>query len=123
MIRLLSLAALVLATAWAPAVLAQSVAPPAAQEVQDFTDTDLKSFAEALVHVTRINDNYLPVYYAARSPQEQEAIEQKASQEMVQAVESAGMSVAKYHQILGHARTNPEIANRINEHVKDAVTR
>jgi hypothetical protein len=123
--RILTLAALVLATAWAPVTLAQTAAPSAStgSSQRDFTDNDLKSFATALVQVSRINDNYLPIYYAARTPEEQHAVEQKASQEMVQAVEGAGMSVAKYHEILGHARTNPEIANRINEHVKEAVTR
>jgi hypothetical protein len=128
--RILALAVLVLATAWAPATLAQTASPPASAgssqrdfTQRDFTDNDLKSFATALVQVSRINDNYLPIYYAARTPEEQQAVEQKASREMVQAVEGAGMSVAKYHEILGHARTNPEIANRINEHVKEAVTR
>jgi hypothetical protein len=111
-------------TAWASVVPAQTVTPPAAQQApQDFNDTELKSFAVALVQVSRINDNYLPIYRAAKTPEEQQAVEQKASQEMVQAVEGTGMSVAKYQEILVQARKNPEIANRINEHVKEAVTR
>jgi hypothetical protein len=123
MIRFLTAAAFALATAWTPAVLAQAVVPPAAESAQDFSDTDLKSFATALVEVSRINDKYLPIYHAAKSPEEQQAVEQKASSEMVQAVQNAGMSVDKYHQVLAKARTNPEVANRINEHVKEAVTR
>jgi hypothetical protein len=122
MTRFLTAAAFALAIAWTPAVLAQA-APPAAETTQDFSDTDLKSFASALVEVSRINDNYLPIYHAAKSPEEQQAIEQKASTEMVQAVQNVGMSVDKYHQILAKARSNPEVANRINEHVKEAVTR
>jgi len=111
-------------TAWASVVPAQTVTPPAAQQApQDFNDTELKSFAVALVQVSRINDNYLPIYRAAKTPEEQQAVEQKAYQEMVQAVEGTGMSVAKYQEILVQARKNPEIANRINEHVKEAVTR
>ena len=119
--RILALALLVLAPAWAPLAYPQAPAPagPAAQ--QDFSDTELKSFAVALVQVSRINDNYLPVYHAAKTPEEQKAVEDKASREMVQAVEGAGMTVDQYHAILARARSNPEVANRIHEHVKDAV--
>ena len=122
--RFLTATAFVFLTAWAAAVPAQTVAPPAVQQApQDFNDTELKSFAVALVQVSRINDNYLPIYYAAKTPEEQQAVEQKASQEMVQAVQGAGMTVDKYQEILSLARSNPEVANRINEHVKEAVTR
>jgi hypothetical protein len=122
--RFLTTTAFAFLTAWASIAPAQTVAPPAAQQApQDFNDTELKSFAVALVQVSRINDSYLPIYHAAKTPEEQQAVEQKASQEMVQAVEGAGMSVSKYHEILGQARANPEVANRINEHVKEAATR
>lgn len=127
MIRFLPIAALALATtAWMPVALGQAgsaPASPAAPAAQDFTDTDLKSFAVALVEVSRINDTYMPVYRAAQSPEEQQAIEQKASDEMVQAVQNAGMTVDRYQQILAQARSNPEVANRINEHVKEAAGR
>jgi hypothetical protein len=123
MTRLLALAFFALATAWAPLAQAQSITPPPAQAASDFPDSDLKSFASALVEVSRINDTYMPVYHAAKTPQEQEAVEKKASEEMVKAVENSGMSVAKYHEILGAARSNPEVANRIHEHVKDAASR
>jgi hypothetical protein len=123
--RLLALALLVLATAWTPVTAAQTADPPASagSSRRDFTDNELKSFAQALVQVSRINDTYLPIYHAAKSPEEQQAVEQKASQEMIQAVQGAGMTVDDYHEILARARTNPEIANRIHEHVKEAVNR
>ena len=123
MIRILAAAAFALATSWAPVVLAQAGATPPAQAARDFSHTELKTFASALVQVSRINDNYLPIYHAAKSPEEQQAVEKKAAEEMVQAVENTGLSVAQYHEILHHARANPEIANRINEHVKEAVSR
>ena len=121
--RIVPLAALALMLAWAPAALPQAAVPQAVEDVQDYADEDLKTFANALVEVSRINDNYFPIYEAARSPQEQEAVELKASEEMVRALQGAGLSVAKYQQIMARARTNPEMANRINEHVKEAVNR
>jgi hypothetical protein len=122
--RMLALAVL-LASAWAPVSLAQTASPPASagSSQRDFTDTELKSFATALVQVSRINDNYLPIYHSAKTPEEQKAVEEKASREMLQAVEGAGMTVDQYHEILARARSNPEVANRIHEHVKEAVTR
>jgi hypothetical protein len=122
--RIISSAAFAALLAWAPASLAQAAgSPAAAEEVQDYADDDLKTFANALVEVSRINDNYFPIYEAARSPREQEAIELKASEEMVRALQNVGLTVGKYQQIMARARTNPEMANRINEHVKDAVNR
>ena len=123
--RFLAGAALAFVTAWAPVTLAQTASPPASvgSSQRDFNDSELKSFAAALVQVSRINDNYLPIFYAAKTPEEQQAVEQKASQEMVQAVQGAGMTVDQYQEILSLARSNPEVANRINEHVKEAVSR
>jgi len=123
-VRVFTIAALAaLGIASMAPVAAQSVAPPAAATSQDYTDDELKSFAVALVQVHRINDAYLPKLQSAKSAEEQLQVQQTASDEMVQAVQKEGMSVDKYHQILARARTNPEVANRINEHLKDAATK
>src|SRR5262245_50983689 len=126
-VRLLTIAALAaLGVASMPAsmpVAAQSVAPPPAATAQDYTDAELKSFAAALMQVHRINDAYLPKLQSAKTPEEQQQVQQTASDEMVQAVKKEGMTVDQYHQILARARTSPEMANRINEHLKDAATK
>jgi hypothetical protein len=120
--RLLTAAALALGiAAWAPYAPAQAVAPPAAQPATDYTDSDLKSFAAAVVLVSRINDTYLPMYYAAKTPEEQQLVEVKATDEMVQAVKDQGMSVEKYQDILAQAKSNPAVANRVDQLIRQAA--
>jgi hypothetical protein len=120
--RSLTAAALALGLAWAPYAAAQPFAPPAAQAATDFTDADLKSFAVAVVQVSRINDTYLPMYQAARTPEEQQWVEIKATDEMVQAVKNQGMTVDQYQQILAHAQSNPAVANRVDELIRHAAS-
>lgn len=126
MTRYLQAAGIALGIAWAPLALAQA-APPAApitapQTATDFTDADLKSFAVAVVHVSQISDTYLPIYQAAKTPEEQQLVEQKATDEMVQAVKNQGMSVEKYQEILAHAKSNPQVANRVDQLIKEMAS-
>jgi hypothetical protein len=126
MTRYLQAAGIALGISWAPLALAQG-APPAApitapQSAIDFTDADLKSFAVAVIHVSQINDTYLPVYQAAKTPEEQQLVEQKATDEMVQAVKKQGMSVEKYQEILTHAKSNPQVANRVDQLIRDLAS-
>lgn len=125
MTRYLQAAGIVLAFAWVPLAAAQAAAPAApitAPQTIDFTDADLKSFAVAVIHVSQINDTYLPVYQAAKTPEEQQLVEQKATDEMVQAVKKQGMSVEKYQQILTHAKSNPQVANRVDQLIKEMAS-
>jgi hypothetical protein len=125
MTRYLQAAGIALGIAWAPLALAQA-APPSAitapQSGTDFTDADLKSFAVAVVHVSQINDTYLPIYQAAKTPEEQQLVEMKATDEMVQAVKNQGMTVEKYQEILTHAKSNPQVANRVDQLIKEMAS-
>jgi hypothetical protein len=125
MIRIVTAALLTLGIAWTPFLQAQvnTQPPPAAQQpAADFSDTDLKSFAVALVEVTRINDVYLPMYQAARTPEEQKVVEKKATDEMVQAVRSQGLTVEKYQEILTVASVDPAVASKVSGLIKETET-
>jgi hypothetical protein len=126
MTRYLQAVGIALGIASAPLALAQA-APPAApvtvpQSATDFTDADLKSFAVAVIQVSQINDTYLPVFQAAKTPEEQLLVEQKATDEMVQAVKSQGMSVERYQEILTHAKSNPQVANRVDQLIREMAS-
>lgn len=84
-----------------------------------FSDADLKSFVIAALEVERISDTYLPKLKAAKTPEEQQQVENAASREMVKAVENKGISVDKYQEIATEAQANPEIAERVKQHIKD----
>jgi len=113
-------------TASASAALAQAApgvprpAPGAPQTAPAYTDAELKTFALAALEVLRINDVYLPKLKMAATPEEQRQVEKTATDEMVKAVEKEGLSVAKYKEIMTHAEANPEIAERVVKHMKEA---
>jgi hypothetical protein len=103
-----------------PAVFAQAtLKPPAGQTASSYSDAELKSFAVAVVEVQRINDTYVQKLESAASPEEQQQLRKAASQEMVQAVEKEGMSVDKYKEIMSQAETDPAVAQRVKEHIKN----
>ena len=105
---------------WMHAASAQNAAPGAQQPAPAYSDAELKTFAVAALEVLRINDVYLPKLKLASTPEEQQLVERSASDEMVKAVEREGMSVAKYKEIMNHAESNPEVAERVIKHMKDA---
>jgi hypothetical protein len=117
--RVLSLLLGLVGFACAPAAFSQTLQqPPVAQSASSYSDSELKSFAVAALEVQRINDNYVPKIQSAQSTEEQQQLQQSASQEMVRAVEKEGMSVDKYKEILSHAQTDPAVAERVKEHLR-----
>ncbi len=113
------MAVAVLGFAAAPIAGAQSSQSPAEQPASSFSDDELKSFVVAALEVQRINSVYLPRLQAATTPEEQAQVREAASGEMVQAVEKNGLSVDKYKEILEQAQTNPAVASRVKEHIKN----
>ncbi|MBI4206248.1 MAG: DUF4168 domain-containing protein [Betaproteobacteria bacterium] len=105
--------------AWTPATFAQGSAPKVQQSAPSYSDSELKSFAVAALEVQRINDAYLPKLKSASSPEEQKQVEKTATAEMVKAVEKEGMTVDKYKEIMNHAQSNPEVAEKVMQHIKN----
>jgi hypothetical protein len=118
--RLFTHVLFVLGAAWIPAASAQNAVPGVQQPAPAYSDAELKTFAVAALEVLRINDVYLPKLKMASTPEEQQLVERSASEEMVKAVERGGISVAKYKEIMNYAESNPEIAERVIKHMKDA---
>jgi hypothetical protein len=86
--------------------------------VAPISDSELRSFAVAALEVQRINNEYMPRVEAARTSEEQQQLVLVATNEKVQAVETRGLSVEKYQEILQQAQTDPEMADRIVEHIE-----
>jgi hypothetical protein len=97
--------------------------PSAAEPAPGYSDAELKSFAGAVVEVHRINDAYIPKLQAAGTPDEEQKLEAAALHEMVQAVEKEGISVEKYEEILTKAQTSRDIALRLKQPLRDALSR
>ena len=111
----------VLAIAPAPAVLAQQATPPAAdQSTSSYSETELRSFAVAVLEVQKINMAYLPRFEAAGSTEEQEQVLEAAKQEVAQVIQKQGISTDRFHQILGHTQADPGLAEKVRQLIREA---
>jgi len=106
-----------------PSVESSDDQSSSAEPAPVYSDAELKSFAGAVVEVHRINDSYIPKLQAASTPDEEQQLETAALREMVQAVEKEGISVEKYEEILTKAQTNRDIAYRLKQPLRDALSR
>lgn len=115
-----------LGLAWAPLASAQSqpdlgASPDAAaqsdQSVSQYSDDELRSFANAALAVQQVKDTYGPMLAAATTSQEEQRVIQRAGAEMVHAVEDQGMSVERFQEILDNASSDPALVERINRHL------
>ena len=118
-IRFLMMSAVAALTlAWAPLAPAQASSPPlAAQSAGSFSDEELKSFALAAVEIHMINETWLPKLQTATSPEERQEVQKSASAQMQRAVETKGMTIERFEEILSQARANPEVADRVRQHL------
>jgi len=102
------LAYALLGIAWVPVTVAQT-----------FSDAELKAFAGIVVEVQRIADSYRPKVEAAQTVREKQKMEVAASDEMTRAVEQEGMTIDRYKEILTQTLSNPEVAGKVKEHVRE----
>lgn len=115
----LSLPATGLAVAQETAPAQPSVETP--QPSQDYSDETLRSFAVAFLQVDEINRQYTPRLQEATTPEEQQQIQQEASQEMVNAVEGAeGITIQEYTSIMQAAQADPELAQTLTAYIGEA---
>ena len=123
---LTTIAFAVLGASWTPVVSAQAPGSPAVeppQQTSSYSDTELKSFALAALNVQRIRNVYLPKLEAAQTPEQEWEVREAAADEMVQAIEGEGMTVGQYREISSQVRQRLELAQRVQKHVRDAVTK
>ncbi|SRR5690625_579532 len=85
----------------------------AAQQQVEVTDDQLQTYAEAEQKVQEIRDDFQQKMPNAESPEEAQTLQQEAQQEMVSAVEDAGLTVEEYNQIASLMQTNPELRQRM----------
>lgn len=103
----------------APTASAQAIESPPDASVPAYSDTELKTFAVAVLEVQRLNEAYSAKLQAASTPEEQEVVVKTATNQMTEVVEKNGMSVDRFTQILSHAQRNPDLADRVRRHMQD----
>ena len=82
-----------------------------------FSDESLQSFAVAAVQVMEINASAQRSMIGAESADEQQQVQAEASEQMVLAIESQGLTVEQYNEIATAAQADPEVANQIQRYI------
>ncbi|MCO5146176.1 MAG: DUF4168 domain-containing protein [Aquamicrobium sp.] len=102
-----------------PAPAPQTETPAAAPQ-QD--DAKLKSFAVAFIEVAKVTQSYQPQIESAGTAEDQSRLRQEAGEKMVEAVnEAEGITLDEYNTIIQAAQTDPDLAQKINGHIAEAV--
>ncbi len=94
-------------------VLAQAPSQGPSISARDLSDQKLKSVATALQRVASLRKDY-----GQRIPAEKELIAAEANKELSKAVTEQGLSVEEYTSILDAARDNPEVRDKLFQHVR-----
>lgn len=118
MVRNMALAAILGFGATGAAVAQQQPAQqqPAQQQApqaKDFDKAELESFVEAQAEVSDISQDYQQKMQNADNPEAQASMRQEANQEMVQAVNDAGLDPSTYNAIAQAAQSDPQLAQKI----------
>ncbi len=115
-----------------PAMAQDEVQPPAVQEelqpampgetAAAYDEQKLRSFVTAFLQVDQINRQYAAQMQEAESPEAQQQVQSQAIDEMVAVVQGAdGISVEEYNSIIETAQASPELAQQINELIREQV--
>jgi len=82
-------------------------------EQLELSQSQLESFASAVLQVREIRSRWQSRIQGADSAEKVKEFQTQATAEMVSAVEEKGLTVESYNAIATAARDNPELANRI----------
>jgi hypothetical protein len=117
-------AALGLATALAAApALAEDydydTPPPQEQQAAPVSEAKLDQFVTALNEVHAIRNEAAEELEATTDPQDAQEVQQKAQQQMIEAVEEAGLTIEEYNQIATMMSSDPELQERISARLEE----
>jgi hypothetical protein len=99
-------------------VLAQSPPPGPSISARDLSDQKLNAVATALERVASLRNDYRQRIAEVEAPAEKERIVAEANKELSKAVTEGGLSVDEYTSILDAARDNPEVRDKLFQHVR-----
>lgn len=86
---------------------------PGAALKTEVTVETLEKFAGAFSEILVIQETFTEKLESATSSEEAQALQQEAQNEMVQAVEDNGLSIAEYNQVVAMMEQDPRLRERI----------
>lgn len=93
----------------------QAYKPAKAAAATDFSDSELKMFAEAQAKVEQMRTTLQGKLSGTQDPEAAKKARMEANQKMVSAVQSSGLSPKRYNQIARAALSDPELAKKIKQ--------
>jgi hypothetical protein len=99
-------------------VLAQAPSQGPSISARDLSDQKLNAVATALQRVASLRNDYRQRIAETEAPAEKERIAAEANKELTKAVTEQGLSVEEYTSILNAARDNPEVRDKLFQHVR-----
>ncbi|RUO56853.1 DUF4168 domain-containing protein [Pseudidiomarina homiensis] len=106
-------------TAATAAPVAQQAAQGQAMQQQqpqvEITDALLEKFVVAMSDVQKVSQKYSDQFQNAENAEEAQAIQQKAQEEMLAAVNDAGLSPDEYNAVIQRVQQDPELQQRLQE--------
>jgi hypothetical protein len=110
-----------------PSLVSAQGAAPSEQPGQqppmqtEFSDNELKAFAEAYVQVNEITGKYAPRIEQAQDPDEAVQIQQEATSAMVEVIEGQeNLDVETYNAIATAVSTDPELGEKITRFIEQS---
>ncbi|MGM0595177.1 MAG: DUF4168 domain-containing protein [Pseudomonadota bacterium] len=84
----------------------------------DIGDEKLGQFVDAFVEVRELEQGFTSKLENIEDQEEAQALQQQTQQEMIGAVEDAGLSVEEYNNIVAAMRQDPELRDEILSQVE-----
>ncbi|MDN7127918.1 DUF4168 domain-containing protein [Pseudidiomarina terrestris] len=90
--------------------------PAMQQQAQiEMTDALLEKFLAAMSDVQQVSQKYSQQFQNAENAEEAQAIQQKAQEEMIAAVNAAGLSPDEYNAVIQQVQQDPQLQKRLQE--------
>ncbi|WP_026287448.1 DUF4168 domain-containing protein [Thioalkalivibrio sp. ALJ24] len=87
----------------------------------DLSDEDIDTFVEAFVSVQQVREDFADRLQEAEDETQAQQMQQEAQDEMVSAVEDAGMSVEEYNEVAMALQNDPELMQEVQEQAESAM--
>ncbi|MFO7930594.1 MAG: DUF4168 domain-containing protein [Thermodesulfobacteriota bacterium] len=85
------------------------------QTAEDFSDSDLEKFAQAQTEVDDIRSEYSDELSGVEDTEKARELQDKYADQMVKAIEDAGLDVQTYNEISMALQNDPELQEKIDE--------
>ncbi|SFD79918.1 protein of unknown function [Thiohalospira halophila DSM 15071] len=107
------------ALATAPAAFGQAQQQGQGAPNMEMNAETLDSFADAYVEVRDIQSDFADQLGSVEDREKAQSLQREAQEEMVSAVEDAGLSVQEYNQVASQMQNDPELREKVMQRTEN----